>query len=776
MNNSIRGRRNKILAQSRNNISKGKAPLQEDENIVAILKENKTVSNLRSDLDSNESDELLNNFINNMGKIFSLTTSSLQNNTTQIINNTYNSCISPISYTSTSLAIFEPLLSNVVTNIKGIWAVIDNRYIIASYKDEPGYIISIDNGPNFEKLKSSEIKGEVCSKLEVEARPNRCYLYNNYLYVSTDSGHLHIVSLADPTNLTLVGSTLGINSQMFSVVVSDDESYAFGSDAVSSGILVFDIKDKTKPRYIHAIPFKAGSLIYHKNHIIVTDFGENKLRIYDATDAPTLHLRGVLENFQVPVSIFKDPYRELVYIGSYDSDRLWCVDITDVKNPEFCSEVKISGNKQPHLGSVNFRNNFLYITSNNGYVTIVDVTTSSMSVAGNYSLGVKNVETSFISTIGDNDYFIIPIRPRSILIRKLNYNEAVYIPSSVVVKGSIISEDDLNIGSSSEGPSSSRSSSSENINNLYFNCKTNQKLEFNLTDGSTISGPPNHGTLKYLGANRYSYLPLPRFNGTDIISYKNSSESQAFVIMDVQKDINADSPLIAAAGNDIYILDEKIENGVVSFTYRKLTTVDVNISALTFNSDDQLIYYISVGDSKIYAYDVINKVSFSLIDVNTSNKFMGAPGICLDNAGITYTSDILYVGIDSRTKHYYRIVLGKYIVTQDSQEIISVTAIKPYFSDLENISMCWNSHNSHLLVAGTMGNLSHLFVCDAEGGTVIRDSNINILKETPKIAFGSNKNLYMIYPHKKIITILDSSTGKGTELASLELDGITDIC
>lgn len=710
-------------------------------------------------------EELLSNFVNNISKICSRSATTIEKHHHHHVKekekrelkseNVRGKTNLSTSRSANLLArfSFQPLLPSDVYKLKGIWGILKGRYLLVSYKKDPGWIVSLDLGENFP---SSEVT--VLSKVKINVQPNQCLLKGDCLYVCTDSGDFYIISVANPASLEIIGSTSGPESQMFNLVISEDERFAFATNTVGRGILVFRIENKREPVFVHSVDFVAGGMVLKDSYLIVTNFAQNELRVYSTGDAPTLHLQATLSDLNKPVTVIADPSRPRVYVGSYDSPQIWCVDISNPRKPSIASSVQIRGNKQPHFGSMNIHDNFLYVVSSNGEMSLIDLSTSEICLVGGYNLELSATESSLLTSVDQENYLIVPTANGKINFRHLNFNQAIYSFSS---------------------SASSSSSENKSLETLRYTCFAGHLIDISLPSNCTVKEQPSLGSLGLSRSGSLCYLANRRASGVDSAVYASTTGASGLILIHINEE-NTRDDLFAVAGNKIYQTKQEIDVVAapesVEFALVEETAKE-RITACTYNRRDKLLYYLANGDGKIYMRDCISGVSKVLTDTNVGPRFAGAPGLTLSEAGLTYADDILYLGTDPRSQGYYRIVLESYDVSSETQKIYSIDLITPDFNPaLEAISMAWNSQNSTLVVCGILDRKAYVFVCDAETGSVLKKFPINILGQKPKIAFGSDKNLYMLYPALKKILTLNLSSGTGREFSSFSLENVNDIC
>jgi len=330
-----------------------------------------------------------------------------------------------------------------VNRMKGIWGVLQNRYAVVTFHENPGYVRVYDIlDPSNPILLSTSVT--------INNAPNGCHIQGDYMYLSTNTGRFYIVDVSDPTNLSITGTNQPfVNSQMFDINVDAEANTAYGADTIGNGLLVFDITDKSSPTFITNLPMNAAGIVIRGDILYLTQYVAGQLRIFDISIRTAPTLIGILGGLNFPVQIALDPTRDIVYVGSFNTPNLYSIDITNPINPILLDNVIIGGVSQPNFGSVNFRNNYLYISSLDGIATIINAEDpSNLIIVCIYDTGYGSpTETALLY----NDLWLFPDRtgndnPDSLRIRKLNFNE-FYIPCGIVVNGPITSLINGNISS-----------------------------------------------------------------------------------------------------------------------------------------------------------------------------------------------------------------------------------------------------------------------------------------------------------------------------------------
>lgn len=289
---------------------------------------------------------------------------------------------------------------------------------IATFHRTPGYVTTFD-------IIDPENPVLLPTLVAIDNGINGTVVQGLYWYLYTNAGRLYIVNISDPANLAISGFAPSFNNrQMFDVAVDNTSNYAYGSNTVGNGLLIFDISN---------IPFNAGGVVVRENYLYITDFSNISLRVFDISDRVNPIQVGSVGGLIFPVQISIDPNRDFVYVGEFNGDNLWAIDVSDPTNPQVVSNIQIAGTTQPNFGSINYIDTFIYLSSTDGQATIIDIgDPTKMAVICTYG---NSVETSFIH----NDLWLFPVQggtPDELAISRLQFN-TFYIPCGIIVNGPI---------------------------------------------------------------------------------------------------------------------------------------------------------------------------------------------------------------------------------------------------------------------------------------------------------------------------------------------------
>ena len=320
-----------------------------------------------------------------------------------------------------------------INKIKGVWKVINNRYVLTTFHENPGYVRTVD-------VIDPENPVFLPTTVTINNGPNGCDATDNYLYLPCNTGHLYIVDITDPTALSTVGySTSFTNSQIFDISVDDNESYAYGANASGKGLLVFDISNKSSPTLTTNISFNAGGVRWRDDNVYITKYNTNELLVYNVSTPASPNLIGSVAGFTFPVPVELHPTEAVAYVGGYNNNNLWAVDISDPTNPTVTANINIAGNGQPHFGSINFQGDFIYLNSLDGYITVIAIHDPASPVV------VCSMNTGYNSPMErmliNGDYLYLPDRNAGLdyfKVREQDYN-TYYSSKNIIVNGSITS-------------------------------------------------------------------------------------------------------------------------------------------------------------------------------------------------------------------------------------------------------------------------------------------------------------------------------------------------
>lgn len=232
--------------------------------------------------------------------------------------------------------------------------------------------------------------------------------------------------------------------------------------------------------------------------------------------------------------------------------------------------------------------------------------------------------------------------------------------------------------------------------------------------GTTITrGPPPNGYTFIKTGNVITYLPSPRYTGTDYFAYNVTDSSGASGRNDAQTMINVVCKIPGGTG-PIFLYSTtgtpgsvvQYNSGATSLLFTSNRTPST-IGMIATNRDDSLIYFSpSTGTSLLFAYDYIDGVQFQVSNTSTP-PFPGSPALFFSLSGV-YAKNTLFIlnSNPSEFGGFWRISLSPYIPRSHVQTINSVVYV--FFSDgifasfANSITYDYNSNN--LVVVTTIGH------------------------------------------------------------------------
>jgi hypothetical protein len=349
-----------------------------------------------------------------------------------------------------------------VNKMKGVWGVLQNRYAIVTFHENPGFVRTVDlNDPANPIFLGTSVT--------IDNAPNGSKVKGNYFYTATNTGKLYVVNVSNPASLSITGVVQPfVNSQMFDVDINDSETYAYLANTVGKGLLVIDITNKNSPSFVTNVGFAAGGVRTRGDYVYITKYDSSTaFRIYDVSTPSSPTLVGSVGGFNFPVPIELHPTDDVAYVGGYNTGNLYAVDVSDPSNPVVHGNVTITGDSQPNFGSINFDNDnqIMIVSTLNGYVTLLSIIDPlNPVILCTYNLGIGSpVERIQLF----QDYLLIPDRNgASVDIFRVNElsKHTCYSPYDIIVQGSISSLTNPIIGATGstgdQGPTGASSADS----------------------------------------------------------------------------------------------------------------------------------------------------------------------------------------------------------------------------------------------------------------------------------------------------------------------------
>lgn len=285
------------------------------------------------------------------------------------------------------------------------------RYILMTELENPGFLISFD-------VTDPQNPFRLPGSVTIANVPNSVDLSGDTLFVPTNTGRIYAINVSDPTSLSLDSFlTISFGDQIFDVAINENvnRAYAAGTTTGSnaSGLVIVNVSDPTAMTFQNNIDFNAGGVVTRDNFVYVSEFtGTPQVRIYDISsnpDNPTLRGQAALTPGNTPVSLALHPNQNLLYVADIFNETLNVLDINDVDNPQFIATFRISGDRQPNYGSMQFFGDLLFVTSINGFVNIFDSVLPGTRILPElaFDLGAPNLESA---TISDDGLMYIPER------------------------------------------------------------------------------------------------------------------------------------------------------------------------------------------------------------------------------------------------------------------------------------------------------------------------------------------------------------------------------
>lgn len=244
--------------------------------------------------------------------------------------------------------------------------------------------------------------------------------------------------------------------------------------------------------------------------------------------------------------------------------------------------------------------------------------------------------------------------------------------------------------------------------------------------GTTITrGPPPNGYTFIKTGNVITYLPSPRYTGTDYFAYNVTDSSGASGRNDAQTMINVVCKIPGGTG-PIFLYSTtgapgsvvQYNSGATSLLFTSNRTPST-IGMIATNRDDSLIYFSpSSGTSLLFAYDYIDGVQFQVSNT-TVPPFPASPVLDFSSSAV-YAKNTLFINKTGfATSGFWRIALSPYIPQSHVQTINSVVFV-PETTGFTPVSITYD-YNSTNLVATTTGTSIKYY--NALNGSLI-NSNI----------------------------------------------------
>jgi hypothetical protein len=289
--------------------------------------------------------------------------------------------------------------------MKGVWAVINDRYALVTFHENPGYLyvydILIPTAPVL--LPSPSVS--------INNGPNGSKYQDGYLYIPTNTGRVYVVNVSNPS----ISLPTGIsnqpfgNSQLFAVTVDAESNYAYAANAAGQGLLIFDVTNKAAPVYVNkSASYVAAGVTLRGNYVYVTNYSTGVLNIYDITTRTAPVLVGSVGGMTNPCAVTLDPTRMVAYVSGYSTANIWSIDVTNPVSPVLLDQVTPAGNNLNNFNSMGFIGDVMYALSENGFATMISIINpANLCVVCSYDTGYG---TGTGVPLIYNDLWLIPDR------------------------------------------------------------------------------------------------------------------------------------------------------------------------------------------------------------------------------------------------------------------------------------------------------------------------------------------------------------------------------
>ena len=210
--------------------------------------------------------------------------------------------------------------------------------------------------------------------------PIGCFLYYNfhdfvikddYGYISTNRDKIVIVSVQDPTNMTIVGELGGFTSAYYKILVHDNCSilYANEYDDQDEYVLFVDISDKENPVIAHhgTIYYQILKALIYNDALFLLSF--NSLISVNISNIYSPQYLASYGIFDVSSFYINEGY---AYVEDYN--RLLIVDVRDASDFDFITYHFLNDINASYVSSMDFYGNYTFFSCGLGGISVYNTT------------------------------------------------------------------------------------------------------------------------------------------------------------------------------------------------------------------------------------------------------------------------------------------------------------------------------------------------------------------------------------------------------------------